>query len=33
MKIAVPVLSDNGLDSIISEHFGHTTYFEFVEIE
>lgn len=33
MKIAVPVLSDNGLDSIIAEHFGHTPYFAFVEIE
>lgn len=33
MKIAVPVMSADGLNSIISEHFGHAPYFAFVEID
>lgn len=33
MKIAIPVLENEGKDSIISEHFGHAPYFAFIEIE
>ena len=33
MKIAVPVMNDDGLKSIISEHFGHAPFFAFVEVE
>jgi len=33
MIIAIPVLSDNGVNSLISEHFGHAPYFAFVLIE
>lgn len=33
MKLAIPVLENNGLNSIISEHFGHAPYFAFVEIK
>ncbi len=31
MKIAIPVLEDKGADSPISEHFGHTPFFAFIE--
>ena len=33
MKVAIPVLENNGLNSVISEHFGHAPYFAFVEIK
>ncbi|MDI3472970.1 MAG: hypothetical protein PWQ20_1440 [Thermotogaceae bacterium] len=33
MKIAIPVLENEGKDSIISEHFGHAPYFAFVDVE
>lgn len=33
MKIAMPVMSDNGMDAMISEHFGHAPYYAFVTIE
>ena len=33
MKIAIPVNEDNGLQSTICEHFGHTPYFAFVDLE
>ena len=32
MKIAIPVLEKNGLNSKISEHFGHSPYFALVEV-
>lgn len=32
MKIAIPVLNDNGGNSRISEHFGHAPYFAFVDV-
>ena len=31
MKIAIPVLQNQGEDSPISEHFGHAPFFAFVE--
>ncbi len=33
MKIAMPLKNSNKLDSELSEHFGHASYFGFVEIE
>ncbi len=33
MKIAIPVLEDKGSDSIISEHFGHSPFFAFIELD
>jgi len=33
MIIAIPVLSDDGINSLISEHFGHAPYFAFILIE
>jgi len=33
MKIAIPILENKGMDSVISEHFGHAPYFAFIEIE
>ncbi|MDK2864894.1 MAG: hypothetical protein PWP37_1086 [Thermotogota bacterium] len=33
MIIAIPVASDKGLDSVISEHFGRAPYYAFVEVE
>lgn len=33
MKLAIPVMSDNGFDAEISEHFGHAPYFAFVELD
>ncbi len=33
MKIAVPLETNNGLNSITSRHFGHSNYFAIVEIE
>ncbi|KLO22015.1 Dinitrogenase iron-molybdenum cofactor biosynthesis protein [Marinitoga sp. 1197] len=30
MKIAIPVLNDDGKNSKISEHFGHAPYFAFI---
>jgi len=33
MKIVIPVLENKGMNSIISEHFGHAPYFAFIEIE
>lgn len=32
MKIAIPVLENNGEQSNISEHFGHAPFFAFVEL-
>ena len=32
MKLAIPVLDDNGGNSKISEHFGHAPYFAFVKV-
>lgn len=32
MKLAIPVLDNNGKESRISEHFGHAPFFAFVEI-
>lgn len=32
MKIAIPVLEDKGENSIISEHFGHSPFFAFVNL-
>ncbi|NUU96590.1 dinitrogenase iron-molybdenum cofactor biosynthesis protein [Marinitoga sp. 1135] len=32
MKIAIPVLEDNGKSSPISEHFGHAPYFAFITL-
>ncbi len=33
MKIAIPVLENNGLKSHISEHFGHSPYFALIEVD
>jgi predicted Fe-Mo cluster-binding NifX family protein len=33
MKIALPLVNNNKLESEISEHFGHASYFGFVEIK
>jgi len=33
MKIAIPVIENNGEKSRISEHFGHSPYFAFVELK
>jgi predicted Fe-Mo cluster-binding NifX family protein/DNA-binding PadR family transcriptional regulator len=33
MKIAVTAESENGLDSLVAHHFGHTPYFVLVEVE
>ncbi len=33
MKIAIPVLEKNGLNSKISEHFGHSPYFALLEVD
>ncbi|AKI97727.1 NifB/NifX family molybdenum-iron cluster-binding protein [Kosmotoga pacifica] len=33
MKLAIPVMSNNGFDAEVSEHFGHAPYFAFVELE
>ncbi|MGC8496870.1 MAG: NifB/NifX family molybdenum-iron cluster-binding protein [Thermoplasmata archaeon] len=33
MKIAMPLKNSNKLDSELSEHFGHASYFGFVEIQ
>ncbi len=33
MIIAIPVLSNDGINSLISEHFGHAPYFAFILIE
>lgn len=33
MKIAIPIAADNGLESNISEHFGHAPFFAFVVAE
>jgi len=32
MKLAIPVLDNNGKYSRISEHFGHAPFFAFVEV-
>lgn len=32
MKIAVTAEDDNGLDSVIAQHFGHAPYFVFVDV-
>jgi len=32
MKIALPLKNDNNLESEISEHFGHASFFGFIEI-
>ena len=33
MRIAIPIIDNKGLESIISEHFGHAPYFAFVVTE
>ncbi|WP_101510584.1 NifB/NifX family molybdenum-iron cluster-binding protein [Thermotoga sp. KOL6] len=33
MKIAIPVIKDEGLNSVISEHFGRAPYYAFIEVE
>nr|WP_258001643.1 NifB/NifX family molybdenum-iron cluster-binding protein [Mesotoga sp. Brook.08.YT.4.2.5.1] len=33
MKIAIPIVDNNGLKSKISEHFGHSPFFAFVTVE
>ncbi|MGM0642040.1 MAG: NifB/NifX family molybdenum-iron cluster-binding protein [Thermotogota bacterium] len=33
MKLAIPVLDNNGKDSKISEHFGHAPFFAFVDVK
>jgi predicted Fe-Mo cluster-binding NifX family protein len=33
MKIAVTAESNNGLDSIVAQHFGHAPYFILVDVE
>ncbi len=33
MKIAIPVMNNNGENSEISEHFGHSSYFAFIELD
>lgn len=33
MKIAIPIIDNAGLESRISEHFGHAPYFAFVVAE
>lgn len=32
MKIAIPIMDNDGIKSIISEHFGHAEYFAFIDI-
>ncbi len=32
MKIVVPIKNNNGLESILSDHFGHSPYYAVVEI-
>ena len=33
MKIGIPVIDEKGLDSTLSEHFGRTPFYLFVEVE
>lgn len=33
MKIAVTAENDNGLDSMVAQHFGHAPYFMLVDVE
>ncbi|PNS35947.1 NifB/NifX family molybdenum-iron cluster-binding protein [Mesotoga sp. B105.6.4] len=33
MKIAIPIVDNNGIKSKISEHFGHSPFFAFVTVE
>ncbi len=33
MKVAIPILTNNGENSSISEHFGHAPYFAFIEFQ
>jgi len=33
MKIGIPVVNEKGLDSTLSEHFGRTPFYIFVEVE
>ena len=33
MKIAIPVLTNEGKKSVISEHFGHAPHFAYIEID
>jgi len=33
MRIAIPVNENNGLKSTICEHFGHTPFFAFVDLD
>jgi predicted Fe-Mo cluster-binding NifX family protein len=32
-KLAMPLLDDNGKDSVISEHFGHAPYFGYITLK
>jgi predicted Fe-Mo cluster-binding NifX family protein len=33
MRIGIPTTTDNGLESLVSEHFGRTAYYAFVDVE
>jgi len=33
MKIGIPVIEENGMDSTLSEHFGRTPFYIFAEVE
>ncbi|MFW6120702.1 MAG: NifB/NifX family molybdenum-iron cluster-binding protein [Petrotogales bacterium] len=33
MIIAIPIIENKGVDSKISEHFGHTPYYAFVQVK
>ncbi|MBT7074761.1 MAG: NifB/NifX family molybdenum-iron cluster-binding protein [Anaerolineae bacterium] len=33
MKIAVTIETDNGLDSMVAQHFGHAPFFALVDVE
>jgi predicted Fe-Mo cluster-binding NifX family protein len=33
MKIAITAETNNGLDSVVAQHFGHAPYFVFVQVE
>ncbi len=33
MRIAIPVMSENGMETEVSGHFGHAPYFAFIDVE